>query len=281
MSILDYRIGLSNKTSKGILDSGFNLDGSEMSPEQKEEYQQFKKDNNMSSIPFSSNNTAMGNLSDAVPLSEQLGITFNNLPLDSPMRTDTRIVAEEYGLEPRDYSESELMESDTTTKEGILSKYSPLKAMGFLADLFAGGSLRQALTKQGAKELFGNFRNSIRNRLGSASYGTSQAAFNAMTPSQQQAVGSIYGQGGIMQGYNPVSAFGRGPAGAIQNRIDAILGRKAAQTAISRQRVKDLQAALDQVGGGGSGDYGPSGYEGMSDAASDQERSEGGRGSRG
>ena len=31
----------------------------------------------------------------------------------------------------------------------------------------------------------------------------------------------------------------------------------------------------------GSGDSGPSGYEGMSDAASDQERSEGGRGSRG
>ena len=102
-----------------------------------------------------------------------------------------------------------------------------------------------------------------------------------MTPSQQQAVGSIYGQGGIMQGYNAVSAFGRGPAGAIQNRIDAILGRKAPQTRISKQRVKDLQAALTNVGGAGSADYGPSGYEGMSDAASDQEMSEGGRGSRG
>ena len=32
-------------------------------------------------------------------------------------------------------------------------------------------------------------------------------------------------QSGIMQGYNAVSAFGRGPVGTIQNRIDNILGR--------------------------------------------------------
>ena len=38
MSILDYRIGLSDRTSKSILDSGFNLDGSEMSPQQQQEY---------------------------------------------------------------------------------------------------------------------------------------------------------------------------------------------------------------------------------------------------
>ena len=87
MSILDYRIGISDRTSKGILDSGFNLDGSEMSPEQKQEYEQFKIDNNMSSLPFRSNDMAMGmSISDAKPLSETLGITFNNLPQNSPMR---------------------------------------------------------------------------------------------------------------------------------------------------------------------------------------------------
>ena len=110
----------------------------------------------------------------------------------------------------------------------------------------------------GTRNRLTNFRDAIGNRLGPASYGTSQAAFNAMTPSQQQAVGSIYGRGGIMQGYNPVSAFGRGPAGAIQNRIDAILGRKAPQTRISKQRVKDLQAALNQIDGAGSADSGSS-----------------------
>lgn len=47
MGILDYRIGTSNKTNKAILDSGFNMDGSEMSPEQKQEYEQYKKGNNI------------------------------------------------------------------------------------------------------------------------------------------------------------------------------------------------------------------------------------------
>ena len=96
-------------------------------------------------------------------------------------------------------------------------------------------------------------RDAIGTRLGPSPYGTSQAAFDAMTPLQQQAVGSIYGQGGIMSGYNPVSAFGRGPAGAIQNRIDNILGRDLPQTAASRAKVRDLRTALTNVGGGDGG----------------------------
>ena len=46
-----------------------------------------------------------------------------------------------------------------------------------------------------------------------------------------------------------MSAFGRGPVGAIENRIANILGRKAPQTAASRAKVKQLQQALNQVGG--------------------------------
>ena len=136
--------------------------------------------------------------------------------------------------------------------ESLKGKINPADLLSFLTNVYTGGT-KQALTGAGIGKAFGNVRDAIGNRLGPSPYGTSQAAFNAMTPSQQQAVGSIYGQGGIMQGYNAVSAFGRGPAGAIQNRIDNILGRKAAQTAISRQRVKDLQAALTNVGGGDSG----------------------------
>ena len=191
----------------------------------------------------------MPNMSDAVPISESLGITFNNLPNSSPINTDTRIVPEEYGLEPPDYGKSELMESDTTSEKNLLERI--LEFAPFIGEKSLTGILTNALG--GAKDKLTGFRDAIGTRLGPASYGTSQAAFNAMTPSQQQAVGSIYGPGGIMQGYNAVSAFGRGPAGAIQNRIDNILGRKAAQTAISRQRVKDLQAALTNVGGGDSG----------------------------
>jgi hypothetical protein len=41
---LDYRIGISDKTTKAILDSGFNLDGTEMTPEEKMEYERQKKE---------------------------------------------------------------------------------------------------------------------------------------------------------------------------------------------------------------------------------------------
>lgn len=86
----------------------------------------------------------------------------------------------------------------------------------------------------------------------------SQLAFNALTPSQQRAVGSIYGQGGIMQGYNPVSMFGKGPRGAIQDRINNIIGRKYAGKSYSKTNLAKLQNALKQVGGEdstGGGDY--------------------------
>ena len=163
MSILDYRIGLSDRTSKSILDSGFNLDGSEMSPQQQQEYEQFKKDNNMSFAPFRSNDMAIGmRITDVKNLSATLGITFNNLPQNSPMRTDTRIVPEEYGLEPRNYDLSEEMVSGKT-RDGILSKFNPMNALNFLANIYTGGGVQQALTTSGVGKLFSSILESGRN----------------------------------------------------------------------------------------------------------------------
>ena len=48
---LDYRIGISDKTTKSILDSGFNLDGTEMTPEEKMEYERQKKELGVTEIP--------------------------------------------------------------------------------------------------------------------------------------------------------------------------------------------------------------------------------------
>jgi hypothetical protein len=43
-----------------------------------------------------------------------------------------------------------------------------------------------------------------------------------------------------MQGYNPVSAFGRGPVGAIENRISSIMNRTAPNTDFARNQYLDL-----------------------------------------
>ena len=60
---IDYRIGLSNKTTKSILDSGFNIDGTEMTPQEKLEYEKQKKEmENTSGIPteFAADGGLMG-----------------------------------------------------------------------------------------------------------------------------------------------------------------------------------------------------------------------------
>ena len=75
----------------------------------------------------------------------------------------------------------------------------------------------------------------------------SQLAFNALTPQGQAAVGDVYGSDGIMAGYNPVSAFGRGPIGAIDARLEKIATRRAPQTDFSKQRAKDLFAAREKI----------------------------------
>jgi len=90
-------------------------------------------------------------------------------------------------------------------------------------------------------------------------YGTSQKQYNEYQGivdlssgigSFGDLISGIYGEGGVMQGYNPVSAFGRGPIGAIENRISSIMNRTAPQTPLSRNLVLDLYNARDQLVGG-------------------------------
>lgn len=165
MSILDYRIGLSDRTSKGILDSGFNLDGSEMSPKQQQEYEQFKIENNMSSMPLNSNSVAMqfpSTVSDAVPLNELLGFYSdkgimamqNKGTLDYPevnYKMTTEFPNTRGGLianpEYIDYTDGELYEIDDTGRipgftDRIKGGINTLKdKLGPVGDFFSKGGI--------------------------------------------------------------------------------------------------------------------------------------------
>jgi hypothetical protein len=99
----------------------------------------------------------------------------------------------------------------------------------------------------------------IKNTLMPEAYGTSQKEFDRYqgvvdsslgTGTFQDLVSGIYGQGGIMQGYNPVSAFGRGPVGAIENRISSIMNRTAPMTDFARNQIWSLYDARDELVGG-------------------------------
>jgi hypothetical protein len=99
----------------------------------------------------------------------------------------------------------------------------------------------------------------IKNTLMPEAYGTSQKQYNEYQGIVDSSSGlgsfgdlisGIYGEGGVMQGYNPVSAFGRGPVGAIENRISSIMNRTAPQTPLSRNLILDLYNARDELVGG-------------------------------
>ena len=101
--------------------------------------------------------------------------------------------------------------------------------------------------------------NVLGNFIGPEKYGTSQAQFeNLQIPYDKEQgsgafknlVSDIYGEGGIMQGYNAVSAFGRGPVGAIENRISSIMNRTAPMTDFARNQIWSLYDARDQLVGG-------------------------------
>jgi hypothetical protein len=90
-------------------------------------------------------------------------------------------------------------------------------------------------------------------------YGTSQKQYNEYQGivdsssglgSFEDLISGIYGEGGVMQGYNPVSAFGRGPIGAIENRISSIMNRTAPMTDFARNQIWSLYDARDQLVGG-------------------------------
>jgi hypothetical protein len=90
-------------------------------------------------------------------------------------------------------------------------------------------------------------------------YGTSQKQYNEYQGIVDSSSGlgsfgdlisGIYGEGGVMQGYNPVSAFGRGPVGAIENRISSIMNRTAPYDGLCKKSNLDLYDARDELVGG-------------------------------
>ena len=73
----------------------------------------------------------------------------------------------------------------------------------------------------------------------------SQRTFDSMTPGQQAYTSSLYGPGGLLEGYNQVSAFGKGAIGTLGDRLTSIQNRKAPQTALSLARQQQIKDAIN------------------------------------
>jgi len=120
------------------------------------------------------------------------------------------------------------------------------RAGNFINDL----DLEEYLPFIGERSLTGMMGRGIGNlfqNIAPARYGTSQRAYNALSPQGRSAVAGIYGPNGIMSGYNAVSAFGRGPMGAIDNRIGNIYNRRVPQNDASEKKIQDLYKAREKI----------------------------------
>lgn len=78
----------------------------------------------------------------------------------------------------------------------------------------------------------------------------SQRRFDAMTPGQQAYTSSLYSPGGLLEGYNQVSAFGQGALGTLSNRLDTIQNTLAKQGAnpskVLQEREQQIKDAIDK-----------------------------------
>jgi hypothetical protein len=120
----------------------------------------------------------------------------------------------------------------------------------------------------GASDLYGSGRNLIGTGIGSLiSLASGIPGIGLLTglinPNPQSAIDTrrlkqagygtqlqdIYGPGGIMQNYNMISAFGRGPLESIINRRNKILARKEAGKAYGASNLTKLNKAITSLGG--------------------------------
>jgi hypothetical protein len=78
----------------------------------------------------------------------------------------------------------------------------------------------------------------------------SQRRFDAMTPGQQAYTSSLYNPGGLLEGYNEISAFGQGALGTLGNRLSTVQNTLAKQgankSAFLQQREKQIKDAIDK-----------------------------------
>jgi len=141
-------------------------------------------------------------------------------------------------------------------KEGILSKFK--SGLSRAKDLFLEGTAATGGLNIGARlgmminpalalpgGIIGAFLGSKATRMG-----PSGSQYESLSDEQQDYIDQIYGPGGIMQGYNKISMFGKGPLGAMDKRIAQITKTlKDRDSQILQDRLTQLKIARDRAGG--------------------------------
>ena len=171
---------------------------------------------------------------DAINLENVQQAIAKNINLDQQGNINTFDIAND-DLDA--YSDSELMESDTTSNRGILELLK--SGAGNVVDYIKGGGII-------GKGIMG-VTNILDNMFSRDSL--SRRNFNAMTPGQQQYTSSLYNPGRLLEGYNQTSAYGQGAMGTLSDRLSTIqntLDRQGTnRSSVLEQREQQIKDAID------------------------------------
>ena len=189
---------------------------------------------------------------DAINLENVQNAIAKNINLDPQGNINT------FDIPNDDYSDSELMESDTTSSRNPFDYLKNLSggAVNFGKDIAGRSIASQALGGAGGMifGIPGAIAGSIAGLVkGGDLFNTntlSQRTFDAMTPGQQAYTSSLYNPGGLLEGYNQISAFGKGAIGTLGDRLSTVQNTLAKQGAnksvFLQQREKQIKDAIDK-----------------------------------
>jgi hypothetical protein len=104
-------------------------------------------------------------------------------------------------------------------------------------------SIIDLMTQGGiGRVLADSFRNKVTNT-------PSMQAWRNFTAPQRTAAAGMYQPGGILQGYNPVSMFGKGPLGTLEDRRRKMLERQILGKSYSQNIMDKVNKGIEQLGG--------------------------------
>ncbi len=106
------------------------------------------------------------------------------------------------------------------------------------------GFLKQLLSYISGGGILGGIFTGIKDRVVNT---PSMQAWRNFSAPQRTAAAGMYQPGGILQGYNPVSMFGEGPMGTLQNRADAMIKRMNEGKSYSQANLDKVMSAMDKL----------------------------------
>ena len=201
------------------------------------------------------NNIDLGNpTGDSRVVSEEQGLSGTPSYVDPIMDSNLMAIRQQQNIEGLTAPEQNLVNQAFSkvgsTASDIMNDLSQIP--GAVADFvnktvdIAGQKINvgETLLKAGINKLAGGPITLVTSALGALPSSASQLEYEGYTDAQKKVIDEAYGTGGVMEGYNAVSAFGDGPLDTMTDRYNTRVGN-----GIIDATTTDLANKINALGG--------------------------------